>query len=529
MSDDWTSSLSHNFQRIEANGFNDYDPAVGDLETIKFYDEFRTDEWEQTSLVIEGDLGFAQLTVAGSYYDRETFYQHDTQAYSAYFMYTLGVYGGYSTYDFGADPIGYLTNDQQNTSKTLEVRLTNSTDKLSWTAGMFYMDSDESWDFYSVTDNYADSPAFATWSAYAAYDGVTIEPDAAWWYSSQQTNRVDKAVFGEIDYNLTDRLSLLVGGRWYEIDREIDYKVNRPSGYWGFDYQAAYPGQRQMVDDGFTPKVGLQYDVSDNVMVWTVYSEGYRVGGTNRGRGIPTLPLFYDSDLIENMEFGLKSNWMDDTVQLNATMYQMEWNDMQLEVTDPSFSIGQPWQAVVANLGDGTVRGMDVSLTAVLSDNIQVGVNVTRIFNAYVNPIQTYPDDRFEGGVAPLGLEAKESLPMFAETSYSMYFEYTDQMDLFGTSGDGFVRLQHSYEGTSLNQLSDGSAAPQQEQGNYRLTDIVMGYDMGDWKAQFSLNNLSDERGITYRDSSDYDPFFGRNSDSVVRPRNYNVSLRRYF
>ena len=45
MSDDWTSSLSHNFQRIEANGFNDYDPAVGDLETIKFYDEFRTDEW----------------------------------------------------------------------------------------------------------------------------------------------------------------------------------------------------------------------------------------------------------------------------------------------------------------------------------------------------------------------------------------------------------------------------------------------------------------------------------------------------
>jgi outer membrane receptor protein involved in Fe transport len=340
---------------------------------------------------------------------------------------------------------------------------------------------------------------------------------------------VDKAVFGEIDYNLTDRLSLLVGGRWYEIDREIDYKVNRPTGYWGFDYQAAYPGQRQMLDDGFTPKVGLQYDVSDNVMVWTVYSEGYRVGGTNRGRGTPTLPLFYDSDLIENMEFGLKSNWMDDTVQFNATMYQMEWNDMQLEVTDPSFSIGEPWQAVVANLGDGTVRGMDASLTAVLSDNIQVGVNITRIFNAYVNPILSYPDERFEGGVAPLGLESKEPLPMFAGTSYSMYFEYTDQMDLFGTSGDGFFRLQHSYDGTSTNQISDGAADPKQEQGDYRLTDIVMGYDMGDWKAQVSFNNISDERGITYRDSTDYDPFFGRNSDSVVRPRNYNVSLRRYF
>ena len=47
------------------NGFNDFDPDVGDLETVKFYDEYRTDEWNQTSLVIEGDLGFAQLTVAG--------------------------------------------------------------------------------------------------------------------------------------------------------------------------------------------------------------------------------------------------------------------------------------------------------------------------------------------------------------------------------------------------------------------------------------------------------------------------------
>ena len=44
---------------------------------------------------------------------------------------------------FGADPVGYLTNDQENTSKTLEVRLSHSGDKVAWTAGAFYMDSDE--------------------------------------------------------------------------------------------------------------------------------------------------------------------------------------------------------------------------------------------------------------------------------------------------------------------------------------------------------------------------------------------------
>ena len=137
--------------------------------------------------------------------------------------------------------------------------------------------------------------------------------------------------------------------------------MTRPTGYWGFDYDSAYPGQRNMIVDGFTPKVGLQYDVSDNVMVWSVYSEGYRVGGTNRGRGIPTLPLFYESDIIENMELGLKSNCMEGTVQFNTAHYDIAWKDMQLEVTGPSFNIGEPWQAVVANLGDAKVRGRDAN------------------------------------------------------------------------------------------------------------------------------------------------------------------------
>ena len=523
ISDDWSSTLSHNYQEIKANGFNDMDPTVGDLETIKFYDEFRTDDWEQTSLVIDGDLGFAQLTVAASYYDRETLYQHDTQSYAAYFMYTLGVYAGYATYDFGADPVGYLTNDQVNTSKTLEVRLSNATDKVSWTAGMFFMDSDEHWDFHSYTDDYGNSPAHAAWSAYAAYEGISISPDAAWWYSGQSTTREDKAIFGEMDINLSERLSLLVGGRWYEVDRNIEYMVEKPSGYANLSTPP-----RDAIDDGFTPKVGIQLDINDNLMIWGVYSEGYRVGGTNRGRGIPSLPVNYQSDIIENMEFGLKSTWMDDTLQVNATIYDMVWKDMQLEVTDPSFAIGEPWQAVVANLGDATVKGMDISITAVLNENIQMGFNLTSIFDAYVNALGSVADDRFEGGQASLGLDPKSDLPMFADTSYSFYVEYSSQMALFG-GGDAYARLQHSFEGTSLNQLSDGGNAPQQEQGDYRLTDLILGYDMGDWQAQLSLNNITDERGVSYRDSSDFDPYYGRNSDNIVRPRNFNFSLRREF
>ena len=523
VSDDWTATLSSNFQDITANGFNDMDGTVGDLETVKFYDEFRTDDWTQTSLVIEGDLGFAQLTVAGSYYDRETAYQHDTQTYTAYFMYTFGTYLGYATYDFGTDPVGYLTNIQENKSDVLEVRLTGSGDKVDWTVGAFYMDSDETWDFRSYVDGYANSPAFAAWAGYAAYYNLTIAPTDAWWRSNQTTQREDKAFFGEIDIKLTDRLSLLAGGRWYEVDRNIEYFVEKPAG----NPNLATPG-RSASDDGFIPKFGLQYDLTDDLMVWGIYSEGYRVGGTNRGRGIPTLPVDYGSDIVENTEFGLKSTWNDGKVQVNATLYEMQWNDMQLEVTDPSFAIGEPWQAVVANLGDASISGADLDVKAVIGENLQAGFNITRIFHAYVDAPESYADPRFPGGQAPLGLTSKSDLPLFADTSYSLYLEYTTQLDLFD-GGDAYVRFQHSYSGDSLNQVNDGGNAPRQAQGDYRISDLVMGYEMGDWKAQLSLSNIGDERGVSYKDSSDFDPFYGRNSDNVVRPRNYSISLRRYF
>ncbi|MEK9934106.1 MAG: TonB-dependent receptor plug domain-containing protein, partial [Luminiphilus sp.] len=166
VNDNWTVTATANYQDLEADGYNDYDPGVGDLQTVKFNKEVRTDEWLQTSLVIEGDLGFAQLISATSYYDRDMFYSNDTQSYAAYFHYSFGIYYGYATYDFGLDPTGYLTNEQNNESLTQEFRLSGSTDRVDWTLGAFWQESEEFWDFYTYEDGYRNSPAFEAWSYY---------------------------------------------------------------------------------------------------------------------------------------------------------------------------------------------------------------------------------------------------------------------------------------------------------------------------------------------------------------------------
>ena len=60
---------------------------------------------------------------------------------------------------------------------------------------------------------------------------------------------------------------------------------------------------RKMDDDGFIPKMGLQYNITDDVMIYGVYSEGFRTGGVNSGRtDNGTFPVAYDSDTVENKE-----------------------------------------------------------------------------------------------------------------------------------------------------------------------------------------------------------------------------------
>jgi hypothetical protein len=185
-----------------------------------------------------------------------------------------------------------------------------------------------------------------------------------------------------------------------------------------------------------------------------------------------------------------------------------------------------PFQIVVGNVGDATVKGFDIEFKALLSNNIEVGFNLTNISDAYVNAPDAYDEPRAAGGTIPSGLDPKSALPLFADRSYSMYVDFGG-FNLFG--GAGNLRLQHNYVGDSLNQLNDGFTAPRLRQGDYAVTDAIFSLEMENWRAQIFVNNLSDERGITYEDSQDFDQLWGRNSSNVIRPRNFGISFRRYF
>jgi hypothetical protein len=119
---------------------------------------------------------------------------------------------------------------------------------------------------------------------------------------------------------------------------------------------------------------------------------------------------------------------------------------------------------------------------------------------------------------------------MFADESYSMYMTYSFDTADFGLgAGDGYITVMHSYQGESLNQLTGSANAPRETQGDYRITDLTMGFEYESWQATLFARNLTDERGITFKDNSDFDPYFGRATYFVTPPRQLGFSIRLNF
>jgi outer membrane receptor protein involved in Fe transport len=190
--------------------------------------------------------------------------------------------------------------------------------------GVYYQkDENEFESLVTTTDGQGNPVPWDERNANAAGDGGTAV------FGRYREDEIEQqAVFGEATYEFTDRLRLLVGLRWF--DTEIE-SVQATTHNFGGPSEAAGEiigqtpingndiGFLEQGEDSTVPKISLSYDINDDVMVYGLYSEGFRIGGINNGNQpfAPGIPNTFDSDELQNYEAGLKSRWADDKVQFN--------------------------------------------------------------------------------------------------------------------------------------------------------------------------------------------------------------------
>jgi outer membrane receptor protein involved in Fe transport len=475
---------------------------------VRFFDETFSDQWDQTALTVQGNLGFADLVVSGAYFSRRTAYVNDNTAYNQYLTTTAAYF---PLYDFGPDPTGFNSGGTTDERTSIEVRL-SSADKGSrwnWIVGAFYQNAENDFILRSHVTDYANSPGFAT---AVAYDPL-LRPTDVYFFQTGRYEQQQFAVFGEVSFDITDKLTATVGGRWFTVDGDGSLKTQLPFGALstivdgsGRPITTVENSLLPFSEEGFTPKFNVTYEASEDLLVYATYSEGFRLGGANRQRLGLAVPVQYDADLLTNYEFGWKSQWDEGRFTFNGAAFFMTWDDFISDIRNPNPAT---FFFVTANAGQAEILGLEMEALWRPIEGLEIGGSAT-LLRAELSE----PSAVLAGGV-PEGAR----LPISPEFKAAVFAEYRFGGQIFGA--EPYVRGDVSYTGESVNSIDPLAASTQD---SYTLANLQAGLEGENWRVNLFVNNLTDERAQLF-----INPNFFDTRVTPSRPREIGITVRLSF
>ena len=316
------------------------------------------------ALEINVDLGFATLTSATGYSTYRDFGHRDQTD----LLITL-------EYGYEAFPsfTAYTTDSEEDRGISQELRLVSKgKGPLTWIGGLFYY----SQNLRQLSEEFTPH--------YDEFLGIS-RPDSLEYISYEDEDQTEKAVFGEVGYNITDRWQVTVGARWYKYDLTDDTYFDTPL----FDTATGSPpdsinfraGHFTQGDNGTLYKFNTSYHFTDRLMGYLTISEGFRLGASNGvpactpadiakpGQAVCGLPneVQYTPDTTTNYEVGIRSQWLDRKLTFNGAIYHIDWKDPQLASVTVNGSL-----PIIKN-GDGAkTEGIELSLDAKVTNRITV-------------------------------------------------------------------------------------------------------------------------------------------------------------
>jgi len=550
VTDSWDIEGTFMSQDARSEGDPKSDPnaeGVGDLEIVRFHKDWREDNWWIGALTITGDLGFAEFKSITSYLDRDIQYVFDSNVY------------GQIRHNRYLDPrddlyynVWYATgfhretsiNDQIADRVTQEFRLTSTNDsRLQWMVGAFYEKTEDAWDYVFAEVKDLDSTPFGYY--WALYYETYVPNTNTFWKEIYSSTVEQLAFFGEMNYAFTDKFSATVGARWFEYDRDRYEEQQWPEGnVYGIH---TYKGK----DDDTLFKFAVDYKLADDKMLYALYSEGFRLGGFNsRTRPDSIIPDSYDPDALKNFEIGLKSQWLENRLQWNITLYQIDWDDIQRNIWDPD-----DWTAAGhVNMGDAEIRGLETSLSYQVTENFRIDAsysyNESELQDDYwlsdVSDLPPFdPDNPDEPNPLDEQLGAKgQSLAIAPPQKFWVGLQY-DTYDLF-KGLDGWVRYDHTWRDAmyhdwwnAMNAETGEGGRKLLESGHEGSLQFSLGKP-GNWSLTLSIWNVWDSRVAQWVESG-HDWYFGPESDwypevnryvnmpGYNRPREFELTYRKNF
>jgi iron complex outermembrane recepter protein len=486
--ENWTSTTSLIGQHQEVDGPFLFDPTVGDLEVHDFQPTHNQDDWWMISQTIQGKIADFDVVYSGSYFSRGV----DSIADYSYYTVAYDYYTQFTDADGNfLDPSQTAKLGDDYKKQSQELRFNSPADmRLRGTFGLFYQTQidDVAADYGivgagapGVTDPY---PDFGT---FGFGDDV--------FFTRVKRKDVDKAVFGEVSFDITDKLTLTGGLRWFETENSI-------YGFSGTLGNATSPGcvatsrtdvpciniDKTFKEDGKTYKASLQYKVDDDRMVYATYSTGFRPGGNNRRVGV----LPYLSDTIDNYEIGWKTQWFDRNLRFNGAIFKQIWENLQFGLPGPNGVTS------TYNAGSAEVLGAETDVSWQINQ-LTLSGSATYIHSELTSDFCQI-DPTGNPFCAPGEVPAVSSgtrlpiQPRFKGTATARY-------DFTLGSLKPFVQATVLHQTGTRTFLLDVDAAAVGPTKGFTTLNLSSGLDFKGASWEFYVNNVTDERGVLSRNS----------------------------
>ena len=273
--------------------------------------------------------------------------------------------------DFDA-PVKY-----ENDQFSQELQLQYNSHKLNAVFGFYYLDSSAANDFDVVLGQLGRA-AFG--SELVAYTGGKVDTKA--W-----------SLFADISYDVSEKLSLSVGGRYTHDKRSADIfratYLGKGSPFFGnntalfLSASSDFENSRTFKD--FSPRVALDYSLTDDTKVYASFSRGFKAGSFDpRGANFssPEVAEGYKPETLDSYEVGLKATWWDGRARTNIAVFYSEYKDMQIPGSLPIDTDGDGtndgFVGTVTNAGKAEIKGIEFEGEFLLTESLtlQTSLNI---------------------------------------------------------------------------------------------------------------------------------------------------------
>ncbi|MEO2174336.1 MAG: TonB-dependent receptor [bacterium] len=312
------------------------------------------------------------------------------------------------------------------------------------------------------------------------------------------------SVFGEIYWPLIQDVTATLGLRYAEHDVDVDDRLN---------------GLATVSDsfDNISPKIAIDWQLSEDTLVYGSITSGFRAGGANADESLGTDPSYsvgFDADEIWNYEIGMKSALWQSMVTVNAALFYIDWTDIQIDKAITSV-VSPPVQFIVVNGNDAHSFGFETDITIRPAEGWEIVLGGSVL------------EAEYDGGVidsASIGLGIPIDGMTLPNTPEWLFNASVEKSFEIGSTGiDAYVRGDYTARDSSFADVpNDPPPGGDFESGSFEMFNLRGGLRRNNWEVQLFATNLLDEEGSSF---NFFDGGFG-DVHVFLRPRTVGVNLK---